>query len=87
MNNFNQGKIVIDKTEIQNLYKRQLDLVKENQELTRDVEFRDYRIMKLEKELRDMQAMIRNITKSQQEKESKVIYEKYEKYERISIYG
>ena len=86
MNNFNQGKIVIDKTEIQNLYKRQLDLVKENQELTRDVEFRDYRIMKLEKELRDMQAMIRNITKSQQEKESKVIYEKYEKYERISIY-
>lgn len=42
--------------------------------------------MKLEKELRDMQAMIRNITKSQQEKESKVIYEKYEKYERISIY-
>ena len=87
MNNFNQGKIVIDKTEIQNLYKRQLDLVKENQELTRDVEFRDYRIMKLEKELRDMQAMIRNITKSQQEKESKVIHEKYEKYERISIYG
>ena len=87
MNNFNQGKIVIDKTEIQNLYKRQLDLVKDYQELTRDIEFRDYRIMKLEKELRDMQAMIRNITKSQQEKESKVIYEKYEKYERISIYG
>lgn len=87
MNNFNQGKIAIDKTEIQKMYNRQLDLVKENQELTRDIEFRDYRIMKLEKELRDMQAMIRNITKSQQEKESKVIYEKYEKYERISIYG
>lgn len=31
--------------------------------------------------------MIRNIAKSQQEKQSKVRYEKYEKYERISIYG
>lgn len=67
---------------IQKLYRRQLDLVKENQELTRDVEFRDYRIMKLEKELRDMQANM--IKQSQQEKESKV---RYEKYERISIYG
>ena len=85
MNNFNQGKIAIDKTEIQKMYKRQLDLVKENQELTRDIEFRDYRIMRLEKELRDMQANM--IKQSQQEKESKVIYEKYEKYERISIYG
>ena len=58
MNNFNQGKIIINKTEIQKLYKRQLDLVKENQELTRDIEFRDYRIMRLEKELRDLQKML-----------------------------
>lgn len=87
MTNFNRSKIVIDKNEIQKMYKRQLDLVKENQELTRDIEFRDYRIMRLEKELRDMQAMIRNIAESQQEKERKVTYKKYEKYERISIYG
>lgn len=84
MTNFNRGKIVIDKNEIQKMYKRQLDLVKENQELTRDIEFRDYRIMRLEKELRDMQAMIRNIAESQQEKERKVTYEKYE---RVIIYG
>ena len=49
--------------------------------MTRDIEFRDYRIMKLEKELRDMQANM--IKQSQQEKELKV---RYEKYERISIY-
>jgi hypothetical protein len=63
------------------MYKRQLELVKKNQELTRDIEFRDYRITKLEKELRDMQAIIRNSTESNQEKELNIIYE------RISIYG
>ena len=56
MSNFNQNKIVIDKNELQKIYKRQLDLVKENQELTKDIEYRDYRIMKLEKELREMQS-------------------------------
>jgi hypothetical protein len=60
--------------------KRQLELVKKNQELTRDIEFRDYRIIKLEKELRDMQAIIRNSTESNQEKELNIIHE------RISIY-
>ena len=85
MSNFNQNKIVIDKNELQKIYKRQLDLVKDYQELTRDIEFRDYRIMRLEKELREMQA--NTIKQSQQEKESKVIYEKYEKYERVRIYG
>lgn len=29
--------------------KRQLELVKENQELTKELEFRDYRMKKLEK--------------------------------------
>ena len=77
MNNFNQGKIIINKTEIQKLYKRQLDLVKENQELTRD-----YRIMRLEKELRDLQKMLLIKDKEQIElREPKIIYE------RINIYG
>ena len=82
MNNFNQGKIIINKTEIQKLYKRQLDLVKENQELTRDIEFRDHIIMRLEKELRDLQKMLLIKDKEQIElREPKIIYE------RINIYG
>lgn len=55
MSNFSQNRIAMDKSEIQRLYKRQLELVDINQELTRDIEFRDYRIQKLEKELREMQ--------------------------------
>lgn len=86
MSNFNQNKILIDKNELQKIYKRQLDLVKENQELTRDIEFRDYRIMKLEKELREMQSKFNEISKIKtseykEQKELKMIYEK------VSIYG
>lgn len=86
MSNFNQNKIVIDKNELQKIYKRQLDLVKENQELTRDIEFRDYRIMKLEKELREMQSKFNEISKIKtteykEQKELKMTYE------RVSIYG
>lgn len=86
MSNFNQNKIVIDKNELQKIYKRQLDLVKENQELTRDIEFRDYRIMKLEKELREIQSKFNEISKIKtteykEQKELKMTYE------RVSIYG
>lgn len=86
MSNFNQNKILIDKNELQKIYKRQLDLVKENQELTRDIEFRDYRIMKLEKELREMQSKFNEMSKIKtsvykEQKELKMIYE------RVSIYG
>ena len=38
--------------------KRQLELIKENQELTKEVEFRDYRIQKLEKELDDVKSKL-----------------------------
>lgn len=57
--------------------KRQLELVKENQELTKEVEFRDYRIQKLEKELDDLKYKLLQM----HEKDLKITYE------RINIYG
>lgn len=86
MSNFNQNKIVIDKNELQKIYKRQLDLVNANIELTRDIEYRDYRIMKLEKELREMQSKFNEISKIKtteykEQKELKMTYEE------VNIYG
>lgn len=86
MSNFNPDKMSINKNELHKIYKRQLELVKENQELTKDIEFRDYRIMKLEKELREMQSKFNEISKIKtseykEQKELKMIYEK------VSIYG
>lgn len=57
--------------------KRQLELVKENQELTKEIEFRDYRIQKLEKELDEMKSKLLQIH------ENKI----KATYERINIYG
>jgi TolA-binding protein len=86
MSNFNQNKIAIDKNELQKIYKRQLDLVNANIELTRDIEYRDYRIMKLEKELREMQSKFNEISKIKtteykEQKELKMTYEE------VNIYG
>lgn len=81
MSNFNQNKIAIDKSDIQKIYKRQLELVKENQEQRKDIEFRDYRIRKLEKELRDLNAKLLELTICTQQKEIKLTYE------RVNIYG
>lgn len=57
--------------------KRQLELVKENQELTKELEFRDYRMKKLEKELEDLKS--RFIQMSENKLKAT--------YERIKIYG
>ena len=77
MSNFNQNKIAIGKNELQKIYKRQLELVKENQELTKELEFRDYRMKKLEKELEDLKSRFIQISGN----------ELKATYERIKIYG
>lgn len=65
--------------------KRQLKLVKENQELTKEIEFRDYRIQRLEKELEEMKGMMvklhYNSTEVNPSNNLKMTYE------RINIYG
>lgn len=65
--------------------KRQLKLVKENQELTKEIEFRDYRIQRLEKELEEMKRMMvklhYNSTEVKPSNNLKMTYE------RINIYG
>lgn len=65
--------------------KRQLKLVKENQELTKEIEFRDYRIQRLEKELEEMKGMMvklhYNSTEANPSNNLKMTYE------RINIYG
>lgn len=81
MSNFNHNRINIDKSDIQKIYNRQLELVKENQEQRKDIEFRDYRIRKLEKELRDLNAKLLELTTCGQRKEIKLTYE------RVNIYG
>ena len=58
--------------------KRQLELVKENQELSKEIEFRDYRISRLEQEIRDLKnALLQKDNKSNSLKLT---------YERIKIY-
>lgn len=66
----------------QDSLKRQLELVKENQEKQREIELRDYKINKLEQELRETQRLLLKLYESKQLSTSTIIT-----LERISIYG
>lgn len=61
--------------------KRQLELVKENQELTKESEFKDFRISKLEQEIRDLKNALLQKDKEQIQQTVRLTYE------RINIYG
>lgn len=61
--------------------KRQLELVQINQEKQREIEFKDYKINKLEQELRETHRLMLRLYESKSSKASKVACE------RICIYG
>ena len=61
--------------------KRQLELVKENQELTKESEFKDHRISKLEQEIRNLKNALLQKDKEQIQQTVRMTYE------RIKIYG
>ena len=61
--------------------KRQLELVKENQELTKESEFKDFRISKLEQEIRNLKNALLQKDKEQIQQTVRMTYE------RIKIYG
>ena len=69
----------------QDSLKRQLELVKINQEKQRQIELRDYKIAKLEQELRETRRLMLKLYESNRSKNSsnpaKITLE------RISIYG
>lgn len=70
-------------SEQKNCLKRHLELVKINQELTEELDFKNYRIYKLEQEIRDLKKSL-----SQKDKESNIIKRDIKiSYERINIYG
>ena len=70
-------------SEQKNCLKRHLELVKINQELTEELDFKNYRIYKLEQEIRDLKKSL-----LQKDKESNIIKRDIKiSYERINIYG
>ena len=70
-------------SEQKNCLKRHLELVKQNQELTKESEFKEHRISKLEQEIRDLKNAL-----LQKDKESNIIKRDIKiSYERINIYG
>lgn len=58
-----------------------MELVKENQELTKESEFKDFRISKLEQEIRDLKNALLQKDKEQIQQTVRLTYE------RINIYG
>ena len=58
-----------------------MELVKENQELTKESEFKDFRISKLEQEIRDLKNALLQKDKEQIQQTVRMTYE------RINIYG
>ena len=72
------------------ILKRQLELVKENQEQRKDIEFRDYRIMKLQKELEESRRLMLKLYEYKRKEETTSKHGTEHKlltYERINIYG
>lgn len=67
--------------EQKNILKRQLQLVNENIELTKEIEFRDYRISRLEKEIRELKQLLLKTTSQVTNKSTNQIT-----LERIKIY-
>lgn len=71
--------------------KRQLELVKENQELTKELEFRDYRMKKLEKELEEMKQTMLKLYEEKQHNQQIPTYTQINNYiqrvDNITIYG
>jgi hypothetical protein len=61
--------------------KRQLELVKDYQELTKELEFKDFRISKLEQEIRDLKNELLQKDKEQIQQTVRM------NYKRINIYG
>lgn len=58
-----------------------MELVKQNQELTKESEFKDYRISKLEQEIRNLKNDLLQKDKEQIQQTVRMTYE------RIKIYG
>ena len=54
----NKSYTTISKVQLKTTLTRQLKLVDENLELRKDIEFRDYRIQKLEEEIIEMQKLL-----------------------------
>lgn len=74
---------ILSADEYKKIIKRQLDLVKQNQELTKEVEFRDYRVSRLEQEIRDLKTAMLKYHKQHNEYSSKLKMT----YEKINIYS
>lgn len=71
----NKVYTTISKIELKTLLTKQLKLVDENLELRKDIDFRDYRIQKLEEELLKMkQFIISNHQKSKMKPEEKIVH-------------
>ncbi len=71
----NKVYTTISKIELKTLLTKQLKLVDENLELRKDIEFRDYRIQKLEEELLKMkQFIISNHQKCKMKPEEKIVH-------------
>ena len=71
----NKVYTTISKIELKTLLTKQLKLVDENLELRKDIEFRDYRIQKLEEELLKMkQFIISNHQKGKMKPEEKIVH-------------
>lgn len=71
----NKVYTTISKVQLKTILTRQLKLVDENLELIKDIEFRDYRIQRLEKEIIEMKQFIaNNLQKHEVKTEEKIVH-------------
>lgn len=61
------------KQDIKQVLTRQLELLKENLKLRNELEFRDYRIQKLEKDLQDIKKLVSKSCYKEQESIHKIV--------------